>query len=54
MHNVGAVKRSEFTAVHMNRQNEPRRHKVGLTQTPKVILSSLTKRRVNTRNDAWN
>lgn len=54
MHNVGATRRTEFTAVHMNRQNEARRHRVGLKQEPKVILSSLTRRRINTRDDAWN
>lgn len=54
MHNVGATKRTQFTAVHMNRQNEPRRHRVGLNQTSKVIMSSLSKHRLNTRRDAWN
>lgn len=54
MHNTGATKRSELTAVHHDRKGNVRTHRVGLKQEPKVMLSSLTKRRVNTRNDAWN
>lgn len=53
-HNVGATRRTEFTAVHYDRKGNVRTHRVGLKQEPKTVLSSLTKRRVNTRNDAWN
>jgi hypothetical protein len=52
MHNVGAVARTKLTAVHMTRDNEPRRHNVGLQQKNKVILSSLSK--LNRMRKAWN
>lgn len=54
MHNVGATRRTEFTAVHMKRNNEPRTRRVGLQQKEQVVLSSLSKRKLNTRRDAWN
>lgn len=51
-HNVGVTSRTKLTAVHMNRANESRRHNVGLKQTNKVMLSSLTK--LNRIRKAWN
>jgi hypothetical protein len=51
-HNVGVTSRTKLTAVHMNRANESRRHNVGLNQTNKVMLSSLTK--LNRIRKAWN
>jgi hypothetical protein len=52
MHNVGATRRTTLTAVHMNRQNEPRRVNVGVQQKSKVMLSSLSK--LNRLRNAWN
>lgn len=52
MHNVGVTSRTRLTAVHMTRQNESRRVNVGLKQTSKVMLSSLSK--LNQIRKAWN
>jgi hypothetical protein len=54
LYNVGATARSEFTAVHMTRQNQVRRQNVGLKQESRVVMSSLTKSGLNKIRKAWN
>lgn len=53
-HNVGAAARSKFTAIHMDRNGEARRRKVGLKQESRIVMSDLSKAKLNKIRRAWN
>lgn len=52
MHNVGAVSRTKLTAVHMSRNNEPRRFTKGFSKARRVMMSDLSK--LNKIRKPWN